>query len=622
FEYIGLASCSDSPLVQGKLLKVDLRGNHSVVGEFDFAPNGKIGGTIWSTSAVDEATGTIWVATGNEGGANQPYADAIVALHASDMSLIGWWQIPGLVGTDEDFGSGPTLFHDAAGRELVVANDKNGVAYALNRSNVTTNGSWAPVWEAPTGDVYAPLAFDGTSLYSGGTGATIQGHFYPSTLVALNPATGAVEWTAGLVGDAVYGAPVYANGLVVVGAGSDLEVVNATDGTLLADVTLSTTGETIDGSPCVVNGRIFVGTGNFGTSGHLFELGIPLSVNGTPHPSNQTPDGWLGFAASPAGGAPPYSFAWQFGDGGNGTGTAPVHAYASAGTYSVVVFVTDSTGTVSNATFPAVVARSPQPMTATVLASPPVGLAPFATTLQATVLVGGGAPYQLSWDFGDGSTAGGSSDWNESHVYPLIGSYSAHFQAIDRWGRGANTTADVLVVSPLLLAITRAPASGTAPLDVTLHAFVSGGSAPGTVFWQFGDGSAATSGNTADHTFSVAGEYIVSAEVRDALGEDVSQNVTISVLAGPGGPAPLAAVATATLVGVDCTNNATVVNVIGDATGGAAPYGFAWDFGDGSPTIAGSTASHAYALVGSYIVTLNVTDADGVSALNGSSVAI
>jgi PKD repeat protein len=73
---------------------------------------------------------------------------------------------------------------------------------------------------------------------------------------------------------------------------------------------------------------------------------------------------------------------------------------------------------------------------------------------------------------------------------------------------------------------------------------------------------------------------------------------------------------------VDCTNNATVVNVIGDATGGTAPYTFSWDFGDRSPNTAGPSASHSYALVGSYVVTLNVTDAAGVSALNESSIAI
>ena len=38
------------------------------------------------------------------------------------------------------------------------------------------------------------------------------------------------------------------------------------------------------------------------------------------------------------------SFAWDFGDGTHGTGVAPQHTYASAGTYTVTLQVTDSQG--------------------------------------------------------------------------------------------------------------------------------------------------------------------------------------------------------------------------------------------------------------------------------------
>ena len=38
------------------------------------------------------------------------------------------------------------------------------------------------------------------------------------------------------------------------------------------------------------------------------------------------------------------SFAWSFGDGASGTGGSPVHAYATAGTYTVSLMVTDTSG--------------------------------------------------------------------------------------------------------------------------------------------------------------------------------------------------------------------------------------------------------------------------------------
>ena len=47
------------------------------------------------------------------------------------------------------------------------------------------------------------------------------------------------------------------------------------------------------------------------------------------------------FAAPTTGGTPPLAYAWQFGDGSAGSGAAPSHRYAHAGTYAVNVTVRD-----------------------------------------------------------------------------------------------------------------------------------------------------------------------------------------------------------------------------------------------------------------------------------------
>jgi PKD repeat protein len=48
------------------------------------------------------------------------------------------------------------------------------------------------------------------------------------------------------------------------------------------------------------------------------------------------------FTDKTTGGVPPYSYAWTFGDGTSSTAKDPTHTYASAGTYSVRLVVTDS----------------------------------------------------------------------------------------------------------------------------------------------------------------------------------------------------------------------------------------------------------------------------------------
>src|SRR5438093_258939 len=65
------------------------------------------------------------------------------------------------------------------------------------------------------------------------------------------------------------------------------------------------------------------------------------------------------------------------------------------------------------------------------------------------------------------------------------------------------------------------------------------------------------------------------------------------------------------------------VSFTGSASGGTAPYNYAWNFGDAS-TGSGSSASHIYQTAGVYTVVLTVTDAAGhvVSATNTVTVTL
>jgi len=54
------------------------------------------------------------------------------------------------------------------------------------------------------------------------------------------------------------------------------------------------------------------------------------------------------FVCTGAGGAPPYTYSWTFGDGGSGTGANPSHAYNAPGIMDVVCTVTDSFGTIAS----------------------------------------------------------------------------------------------------------------------------------------------------------------------------------------------------------------------------------------------------------------------------------
>jgi len=52
------------------------------------------------------------------------------------------------------------------------------------------------------------------------------------------------------------------------------------------------------------------------------------------------------FYARVSGGFPPYSYQWDFGDGGTSTGESPIHAYKTDGSYTVSLTVADDRGNV------------------------------------------------------------------------------------------------------------------------------------------------------------------------------------------------------------------------------------------------------------------------------------
>jgi len=63
------------------------------------------------------------------------------------------------------------------------------------------------------------------------------------------------------------------------------------------------------------------------------------------------------------------------------------------------------------------------------------------------------------------------------------------------------------------------------------------------------------------------------------------------------------------------------ISFSGRAAGGSSPYSFNWGFGDGG-IATGETTSHQYVTIGSYRVTLSVTDTFNNTALSATTIDI
>jgi len=95
------------------------------------------------------------------------------------------------------------------------------------------------------------------------------------------------------------------------------------------------------------------------------------------------------FVSAPSGGVPPYTFSWAFGDGGEGTGGTPSHAYTNSGTFVARATTTDSQGKTAVSTASIAIRTVTGRWTATIdgtaLKPEPIDLVQNQTAMTATV---------------------------------------------------------------------------------------------------------------------------------------------------------------------------------------------------------------------------------------------
>lgn len=298
------------------------------------------------------------------------------------------------------------------------------------------------------------------------------------------------------------------------------------------------------------------------------------------------------------------STTWDFGDGTSGTGAKVAHTYRLAGSYTVVVTVTDAQG-----------ATATKSATVTISNAAPVASFTQETTGTSVALDAAsstdpdGGPLDYAWTFGDGASAVGAST---SHRYDRAGSFTITLTVTDADGA---TDVETVTVEATNAAPTAKITQTSDNLEV---AFDGAGSldADGSIAsyeWDFGDGQTAA-GKTATHGYAAAGSYTVTLTVTDNDGAVGSATAEVTVTAA--NQLPTAAF-TAT----------TPADLVGrfDAGGSADPDGsivsWQWTFGDGQRG-ASADVTHTYAATGTYQVSLTVTDDRGGSSTTTKTVVI
>jgi PKD repeat protein len=168
---------------------------------------------------------------------------------------------------------------------------------------------------------------------------------------------------------------------------------------------------------------------------------VPLALSplrATPNPAVLGQP--VNFSVNASGGTRPYTYSWNFGDGGVGGNLSNItHIYTTNGPFVAQVSVVDALGGSAHATFNISIKLQALAGSTTSSGAPPLTV-DFVGQAQ-----GGVAPYHFEWSFGDGAT---SPDQNPSHTYNSSGQFDVVLTVSDSRDNRSTSSLTVQVGVP------------------------------------------------------------------------------------------------------------------------------------------------------------------------------
>lgn len=414
-------------------------------------------------NSASSATVTATVAAAPQA-ATSAYANVVRADGAQDL-----WRLGESAGTTAYDSAGYTDLNLGSGVGLgasgAIAGDPDtaatfsgaSTAFAATRTAAAAPNTFSiEAWFKTTSTTGGKIVGFGSA--NSGNSSTYDRHIYMDTagriLFGVNPGAKVIEQSASGYNDGKWHQVVAS----LSGAGMQLFV----DGKSVANRTDTTQGQSMLGYWRIGGDASWSGAADFtgsiddvslyptaltaGQVANHFSAGTTATVSSTPVAA---------FAASASGttvsvdasgstdtGGSLTSYDWTYGDGSTGSGVTAKHTYASAGTYTVTLTVTDDHGATSTVTKSVTTGAANVAPTAKFTATPSGLTAAFDGTGSTD---SDGTVTGYAWTFGDGATATGST---VSHTYDTAGTYTVTLTVTDDGGLTGKTTQEVNVAAP------------------------------------------------------------------------------------------------------------------------------------------------------------------------------
>lgn len=227
------------------------------------------------------------------------------------------------------------------------------------------------------------------------------------------------------------------------------------------------------------------------------------------------------------------AYDWDFGDGSTGTGASPTHTYAAAGTFTVLLTVTDNGGAVDTSDATATISGSSNQAPVIDPGGPYVGAPNEVIHFDASKTFDpDGDSLVFMWIFEQGQPPAFGA--TATHTWAAPGNYIVRLTVLDGHPDPAPQPVDV----PVEIVVTNLPPvvdpggpyaglAGDAIQFDASNTFDPDGD-PLTYAWDFGDGGASTEVSPT-HTYAGAGTYAATLTVSDGINEDVVVNVPVEV---------------------------------------------------------------------------------------------